>query len=173
MPHLVLERDFDPPLTVADVRSGVASSDRCYALHRVRWLGSYLSAGGRTMICTFSAPDAESARIALRQSGADTHRLWSASVYEGPSAVTPNVMVERSLPAPDTFERLHGFALAKSWCFEQRRVRWAGSLLSSDGRRMLCFYQAPDAESVRAAQREAEMPTQAVWAYERISPDDV
>jgi hypothetical protein len=50
-------------------------------------------------------------------------------------------------------------------------VKFARTFFSADRRRMVCLYQAPDAESVRLAQREAAMPLDAVWAFERLGPD--
>jgi hypothetical protein len=38
---------------------------------------------------------------------------------------------------------------------------------------MLCLYQSPDAESVRAAQREAGLPVDRVWAFDRIAPENL
>ena len=173
MTHLILERAFDPPLSLADVHERVRSSGWCFDLHQVGWQGSFLSADGRTMVCSFVAPDVESARVALRKTGADTRRLWAASVHDAPSPGNPNVIVERSFSAPDTFERLKAIVDTKAWCLEQHRVNWARSFLSTDGRRMLCFYEAPDAESVRLAQREAELPVDVVWGFQRIGPDTI
>ena len=45
--------------------------------------------------------------------------------------------------------------------FEIHRVRRVRTYLSLDRRRMFSLYQAPDAESVRVAQREANMPGRA------------
>ena len=173
MTHLILERAFDPPRSLADVHEGIRGSGWCFDLYQVAWQGSFLSADGRTMVCSFVAPDLESARVALRKTGADTRRLWAASVHDAPSPGNPNVIVERSFPAPDTFERLKAIVDTKAWCLEQHRVNWARSFLSTDGRRMLCFYGAPDAESVRLAQREAELPVDAVWGFQRIGPDTI
>ena len=173
MTHLILERAFDPPRSLADVHEGIRGSGWCFDLYQVAWQGSFLSADGRTMVCSFVAPDVESARVALRKTGADTRRLWAASVHDAPSPGNPNVIVERSFSAPDTFERLKAIVDTKAWCLEQHRVNWARSFLSTDGRRMLCFYGAPDAESVRLAQREAELPVDTVWGFQRIGPDTI
>jgi len=173
MTHLILERAFDPPRSLADVHEGIRGSGWCFDLYQVAWQGSFLSADGRTMVCSFVAPDVESARVALRKTGADTRRLWAASVHDAPSAGNPNVIVERSFSAPDTFERLKAIVDTKAWCLEQHRVNWARSFLSSDGRRMLCLYEAPDAESVRLAQREAELPVDTVWGFQRIGLDTI
>jgi Nickel responsive protein SCO4226-like len=173
MTHLILERAFDPPRSLADVHEGIRGSGWCFDLYQVAWQGSFLSADGRTMVCSFVAPDVESARVALRKTGADTRRLWAASVHDAPSPGNPNVIVERSFSAPDTFERLKAIVDTKAWCLEQHRVNWARSFLSSDGRRMLCLYEAPDAESVRLAQREAELPVDTVWGFQRIGLDTI
>ena len=47
---------------------------------------------------------------------------------------------------------------------ELHRVTFLRTFFSLDCRRMLCLYQAPDAESVRLAQRQAGMPLERVWA---------
>lgn len=173
MTHLILERVFDTPLSLADVHERVRESGWCYDLYQVDWQGSFLSADGRTIVCSFVAPDVESARVALRKTGADARRLWTTSVHDATSPANPNVIVERSFSAPDTFERLKAIVDAKAWCLEQHRVHWTRSFLSTDGRRMLCLYEAPDVESVRLAQREAELPVDAVWGFERIGPDTI
>jgi hypothetical protein len=168
---LVLERDFEPPLTIANVHERVRGSGWCYDLHRVDWRGSFLTSGGRTLICSFEAADAESVRNALRATDTDMRRLWTASLHEASPAITPNVLVQRSFAKPITFEEAHGLEEAKAWCLEQHRVRWARSYVSTDGLRTVCFYQAPDAESVRLAQKEAGLPFDAVWSFERAGPD--
>ena len=57
-----------------------------------------------------------------------------------------------------------------SWCFEQHSVRLVRSVLSLDGRRMICLFQAPDAESVRVANRIAGLPFDRVWTASVIEP---
>jgi hypothetical protein len=37
---------------------------------------------------------------------------------------------------------------------------------------MLCLYRGPDAESVKAAQLQAQMPLARVWAFEEIRMAD-
>jgi hypothetical protein len=38
-------------------------------MHRVAWQETRRSADGRTLVCRFRAPDAESVRISLRRAG--------------------------------------------------------------------------------------------------------
>ena len=35
----------------------------------------------------------------------------------------------------------------------------------------MCLYRAPDAESVRIAQREAGMPVERVWSFRQFRPE--
>jgi len=168
--NLILERTFDEPLTPADVLEGGRESAQCFDLHRVHWNGSFLALDGRTLICTFSAPDMESARLALRDPGMDLSRLWSGSVYTGTSSTAPNVVVERSFEAPVRYEDIKALGEAKAWCLETYNVRYAHTFFSLDRKRMLCFYKAPDTEAVRSVQREAGAPVSAIWAGAPVAP---
>lgn len=168
---LFLERAFNPPLSIADVQAGAQASSWCLNLYKVNWRGSYLAAGGRSLVCWLVAPDAESARLALRRSGADTRRLWTGTVHEAPQPAEPNVLVERSFEAPVQLEQIQALEDAAAWCLQSHRVKFARTFFSTDRKRMLCLYEAPDAESVRLAQREAAMPLDAVWAFDRIGPE--
>jgi hypothetical protein len=168
--NLFLERTFDEPLTPLDVLDGARESAQCFDLHRVRWHRSFLSNDGRTMVCHFSAVDLESARLALRDPDVDLSRFWSGTIHRGASAAAPNVIVERSFTTPVQFADIAAISSGNAWCFETHRVHHTHSFFSRDGKRMLCFYDAPDTESVRLAQREAAMPTAAVWACTPIVP---
>jgi hypothetical protein len=169
--HVFLERTFEDPLTPEDVFVLGRESAWCFDLHRVRWHGSFLSNDGHAMVCRFSAPDLESARLAMRDGNIDLSRFWSGTVIEGERAGTPNVVVERSFASPVRFEDIAALERAKAWCLEAHRVTYLRSYMSLDGKRMLCFYEAPDAEAVRIAQREADMPVAGVWAGAPVTPE--
>jgi len=168
--NMFLERTFDPPLSVADVSERARRSDWCYTIHKVDWRGSFLAANGHRLICWFTAADAESVRIALRQSGADSQFLWPGTVYEAAEPPIPNVLVERSFQDPVTFPQVQAATTAAESCFQMHRVKHARSFFSLDRKRMLCLYQAPGVESVRIAQREAALPVDTVWAFHTIAP---
>ena len=57
---------------------------------------------------------------------------------------------------------------AGAWCLETHRVKFARTFFSLDRTRMICLYQAPDAEAVRMAQRQAGMPMERVWACTQV-----
>ena len=50
----------------------------CFRMHRVHWQETRLSEDGTRLICRFRAPDAESVRVALRQSGIAYDSVWTA-----------------------------------------------------------------------------------------------
>lgn len=168
--QLFLERAFETPLTARDVLERGAATAWCFEMYRLNWMASFLAAGGQTLVCWLRAPDIESARQALRKAGADARRLWSGTVHEGAASERENVMVARSFDVPVSLEEIQAREDAASWCLEAHNVRFSRTFFSLDRKRMLCLYEAPDAESVRLAQREAGMPFDAVWSFERIAP---
>ena len=74
-----------------------------------------------------------------------------------------HVIVERSFSEPLEFAQLQALEERFAWCLEQHDVRFLHTYLSKDGRRMVCVYQAPDAEAVRKSQRQAGLPFDQVW----------
>lgn len=80
------------------------------------------------------------------------------------------VIVEREFEEPVGFEEVERREAEAAWCLEVRSVRFVRSFFSSDRRRMLCEYEAPDAESVRAAQLQAGLPFTRVWSSTIVGP---
>lgn len=173
MTDVFLERTFDPAISREDVLAMAANGSECFGLHRIGWHGSLLGADGRRMLCHFEAADAESVRIALRQLGAAIGSLWPGTVHRaaGTSAAgqdAGNVLVARRFEAPVTLEAVQSAEDRKAWCLEARGVSFLRSYFSSDRKRMMCVYRAPDAESVRLAEREAGVPFEDVWAVRPV-----
>lgn len=173
MTTLVLERDFERPLSKADVIDIIVHSGWCLQLHNVQWLGSMLASSGRSMVCRFEAADAESVRLALRQAGMDTRMLWPGTTHDARDRDGANVLVERSFDEPVELADLQAREDAKQWCLDMRAVEFVRTIFSRDRKRMLCLYSAPDAEAVRSAQREADMPFDKVWSFLPIDMADV
>jgi len=173
---IFLERRFDPALSPAAVMELARQADGCFGIHRIEWHGSLLSLDGHRMLCWFSAPDMESARIAMRQIDADTRVIWRGNVYDGDGIVakdipTANVLVERSFENPVMLQEIQEIEDAGVSCLENRNVRFIRTFFSSDQKRMICLYQAPDADSVRQAQRQAGVPFDDAWAFRAVGPD--
>jgi len=76
------------------------------------------------------------------------------------------IVVERNFAVPQTDTDFAAVADRERGCLDINRVAWKRSLLSEDRKRMICEYEAPDAESVRRVQRQAEVPFDRVWVAE-------
>jgi uncharacterized protein DUF4242 len=76
------------------------------------------------------------------------------------------VLVERSFPEPVAFEAFRGRGAS---CLEAHRARFLRAYFSRDRLRMICLFDAPDAESVRIAQEKSGMPFDAAWTA-RVVP---
>jgi len=178
MTEMFLERSFDQAVTVDDVGNMAKDSAGCFGIHRVDWRCSYLSADGQRLLCSFGAPDMESARIAMRQSGMDSRVLWSGDIIDGPGieeadVARANVLVARTFDEPVGLQEIQDIEDAGVGCLQSRNVRFIRTFFSADRKRMMCLYHAPDAESVRQSQREAGVPFVDAWAVCRITAADI
>jgi hypothetical protein len=73
------------------------------------------------------------------------------------------IVVERTFATPQTDDDMAMVADRERGCLGIYRVTWKRSLLSDDRRRMICEYDAPDAESVRRVQQQAEAAVDRIW----------
>ncbi|MFV8816430.1 DUF4242 domain-containing protein [Haliea sp. E17] len=173
MPDVVLERVFDPPLDKAAFVAMGETAMGCLDLYRASWFESFLAVDGSRLLCRFQAPDAEAIRLVTRGDSPREKHVWSGSVHGPNLASLANVVVERSFAAPASMDELQAREEAAAWCLEEYRVTFLRSFFSTDFRRMLCVYQAPDAESVRRTQEQAEMPFERVWACRNFTPENI
>ena len=80
MPHIIVERSFETPLTqeeLADVERRMAP---CLDLYNVRWIRSYWSTDRRRMICEYDAADVASVRNVQREAAAKFDNAWAADL---------------------------------------------------------------------------------------------
>jgi hypothetical protein len=87
------------------------------------------------------------------------------------------VIMEQTFEKPMSDEELSAFAKRVDPCLDLRNGAWARSYLAADRKRMVCEFQAPDAESVREALRAANVAFDRVWsasvfARPTIQPQD-
>lgn len=172
MDNVLAERVLDPPATRQAVEEQVELTAWCRELYAVRWLRSHMSNDGLRMICLYQAPDAEAVRNVYRKAGIDFDRVYAATIHESPGRADglAQVMVERSFKSPADFEELQAIEDRGGWCLEMHQVSFLRTYFSKDRFRMLCLYDAPDAESVRIAQQKAGMPFERVWTTTLIVP---
>lgn len=84
------------------------------------------------------------------------------------------VVVERQLDGPLDLALLREKRGQLAACLEAHDVRFEHSYLAPDGRRMICVYRAPDAESVRQALRSGGvLPFEAAWKATVLRPEDL
>jgi hypothetical protein len=80
------------------------------------------------------------------------------------------IICERTYQTPLSLDRFRAAVRTHNPCFDVRGVRWLGSVLANDGLKVVCRYEASDAESVRQANREAGLAFERIWAAEEILP---
>jgi hypothetical protein len=162
---VVVERSFAQPVDFGDIQAIEDRGAWCLEAHGVRFLRSYLSRDRRRMVCLYEAPDAESVRLAQEKAGVPFEKAWASRVVRHPAdeGVGDAVLVERTLPQPMDEPAIRDAATRGAWCLEQHGSRVVWSHLSADGRRCLCVFVAPDAESVREAQKQTGMPFDRAW----------
>ena len=82
-----------------------------------------------------------------------------------------SIKVETTTDRPITAEMLADTRVLD--CLEVRNAKWRYSLLSADRHCMICTFEAPDAESVRQAYRQADVGFSKVWTAQVIEPEGV
>jgi hypothetical protein len=80
------------------------------------------------------------------------------------------MICERKFASAVTLDELTASMQTLIPCLGMRGIRWLGSAISKDGLRGICKYDAPDAESVRQANREAGCPFESVWPANELVP---
>ncbi|HKU41178.1 MAG TPA: nickel-binding protein [Polyangiales bacterium] len=74
-----------------------------------------------------------------------------------------HVIVERVFAEPQSIEKVEAQLRAGQPCLATYRVKHLRTSMSLDGRRMICEYEAPDAQSVRMASEVVGLPYERVW----------
>lgn len=80
------------------------------------------------------------------------------------------VVVERSFEAALTLEELGAAYGRGAHCLETNGVRFVRTYLARDRRRMVCLFEAPDAEAVRRVQTTFGLPVDRVWTARVVGP---
>lgn len=75
----------------------------------------------------------------------------------------PRIVVERSFDIPQTDEQMKAVADRERPCLGAYEATWKRTLLSADRKRMICEYEAADAETMRRIEREAGAQFDRVW----------
>jgi hypothetical protein len=78
------------------------------------------------------------------------------------------IVVERSFETPQTDADMKIVADRERPCLAAYDAMWKRSLISADRKRMVCEYEAADAETMRRIQRETGAQFERVWVGEVI-----
>lgn len=78
------------------------------------------------------------------------------------------IVVERNFETPQSDVDMKAVADRERPCLAAYQVTWKRSLISADRKRMVCEYEASDAETMRRIQREAGAEFDRVWVGEVI-----
>lgn len=85
------------------------------------------------------------------------------------------IVVEYEFSPPITEEGLRQMSETLAPCSRMRRLRRLRTIVSQDGRRGFCEFEAPDAETVRDAYRSAGVTFLSVWPaklYDGLPPSE-
>jgi hypothetical protein len=82
------------------------------------------------------------------------------------------VLVEHTFSEPLSDERFSAAAKQLDPCLEIRNGMWRRSSLSRDRLRMVCEFEAPDAQSVREAFRSANIAFDRVYAVDVFAVEE-
>lgn len=83
-----------------------------------------------------------------------------------------HVIVERVFADPIQAADVYASMAQGHGCLDAHRVRHLRSCLSLDGLRMICEYEAPDAESVRTANLRMGSRFERIWTAKVITAAD-
>ncbi|MBK9135420.1 MAG: DUF4242 domain-containing protein [Betaproteobacteria bacterium] len=78
------------------------------------------------------------------------------------------IVVERSFDTPQSDADMRLVADRERPCLAAYEANWRRSVLSADRKRMICEYEAADAETMRRIQREAGAEFDRIWVGEVI-----
>jgi hypothetical protein len=83
MPSVIVERNFEKPLTDEELKATEARMAPCLDLYNVRWIRSFWSSDRLRMICEYEAADVASVRNVQHEAAAKFDRVWPADVLVG------------------------------------------------------------------------------------------
>jgi hypothetical protein len=170
MTDLFYLRPMDPPVNPEDLQAMFQYAAGCFNLHHVDWKHSFLSTDGRRMLCWYQAPDAESARLALRELGSNMHAVWAGKVTgegaKSPSIATANLLAEVLFAAPLSIDDVASRVAA----LELQGITVVRGILSNRGTQWVGLLKAQDEQAARPALQRAGLSAELVWPCTPVTP---
>lgn len=78
----------------------------------------------------------------------------------------PRLICEQSFATPLSDEQYATDAKRADKCLAEHGAKWVRSYFSKDRKRMICEFDAPDADAVRLSYRSAGLAFERVWEAE-------
>ena len=172
MSDVIYLRPMDPPVTAEEVLRSVDYVDGCFNLHRVDWVHSFLSADGGRLMCWYQAPDAESARLALRDIGSDMNAVWPCRVLGGVAPRAPEVSRVGVLAAVSLGDGYGGSddELEQSLGLGNGTTACRFAFLTNRRDRLICLLEAGAPEEARDTLAQAALAPAEAWACTVVTP---
>ena len=82
------------------------------------------------------------------------------------------LVFEQTFERPATDQELDDASRRLDSCLKAHGARWMRSYLSKDRKRMICEFEAVDAEQVRASARSAGIPFERCWTADLFTPEN-
>ncbi len=82
MPYLIVEYDFDPPLTDEAFGHIASALAPCLEVRKIQKLRSVISDDRRRGFCEYEAPDAETLREAYHSARVAFRSVWPARIFD-------------------------------------------------------------------------------------------
>ncbi|HEY3054694.1 MAG TPA: DUF4242 domain-containing protein [Thermoanaerobaculia bacterium] len=84
----------------------------------------------------------------------------------------PSMVVEQTFDKPISPEEMNAMAKRVDPCLEAHGATWVRSYVSADRKRVICEFEAADAEKVRESYRSAGVTFERVWTAQVFSRDN-
>jgi hypothetical protein len=165
---IVVERSFAEPSLARALAERERQAAGELQKHRVRRLRTFTSRDLRRMLCFYDAPDAETVRISQEQAQLAVEQIWCGSAIlparppASPDGYT-TVIVERQIARDLTEADWRQRAESGAWCLATYRVALLESIFAPSHGRAVCVFIAPDAQAVRMANSQPDMPASWSW----------
>jgi hypothetical protein len=82
------------------------------------------------------------------------------------------MVVEQTFDKPISPEEMNAMAKRVDPCLEAHGATWVRSYVSADRKRVICEFEAADAEKVRESYRSAGVTFERVWTAQVFSRDN-
>jgi hypothetical protein len=174
---VVVERHLEKPTPFEEIQALEDNVAWCLEQNGVLFERTYFSRDRCHMICIYEAPDAEAVRTTQRKGGLPFESIWSGQLLVPPeqppsSGGFETVVVQRVLPTPHSPDQVAALMDGAQGCMSLYRATQRASYLGRDGMRLVCVFEAPDAEAVRAGSLKAGIPLVRAWSSTLHEPQD-